>query len=197
MINRIINLGRFVGNQWIALQNHNGTLNTWRSGKNSRHFTDGIFQSIFFKGTVCILIWISPNFVSKCLMISQSVQIMVWCWIHDKPLPEAMMIELHVRVTRLYFYQTRSAWSVDQGSNKNHSPAYNLAPTATKFCVVWEGQALPQNTKFGNCRCKIVDSRAFPSWSLIHGLRWSGLIKAEPDLVFILWCPTLCSANIS
>ena len=71
---------------------------------------------------------------------------------------------------------------MDQGSNKNHSPAYNFAPTVTKFCVMWEGQALPHDTKFGNCRCKIVDSRAFPSWSLIHGLRWSGLIKAEPAL---------------
>ena len=79
-----------------------------------------------------------------------------------------------------HFYQTRSAWSVDQGSNKNHSPAYNFAPTVTKFCVMWEGLSLPHDTKFGNCRCKIVDSRAFPSWSLIHGLRWSGLIKAEP-----------------
>ena len=45
---------------------------------------------------------------------------------------------------------------------------------------MWEGLSLPHDTKFGNCRCKIVDSRAFPSWSLIHGLRWSGLIKAEP-----------------
>ena len=79
-----------------------------------------------------------------------------------------------------HFYQTRSAWSVDQGSNKNHSPAYNFAPTVTKFCVMWEGLSLPHDTKFGNCRCKIVDSRAFPIWSLIHGLRWSGLIKAEP-----------------
>ena len=81
-----------------------------------------------------------------------------------------------------HFYQTRSAWSVDQGSNKNHSPAYNFAPTVTKFCVMWEGLSLPHDTKVGNCRCKIVDSRAFPSWSLIHGLRWSGLIKAEPGI---------------
>ena len=80
----------------------------------------------------------------------------------------------------LCFYQTRSAWFVDQGSNKNHSPAYNFATTVTKFCVMWEGLSLPYDTKFGNCRCNIVDSRAFPSWSLIHGLRWSGLIKAEP-----------------
>ena len=79
-----------------------------------------------------------------------------------------------------HFYQTRSAWSVDQGSNKNHSPAYNFAPTVTKFCVLWEGLSLPHDTKFGNCRCTIVDSWAFLSWSLIHGLRWSGLIKAEP-----------------
>ena len=69
---------------------------------------------------------------------------------------------------------------MDQGSNKNHSPAYNFTPTVTKFCVMWEGLSLPHDTKFGNCRCKIVDSRSFHSWSLIHGLRWSGLIKAAP-----------------
>ena len=69
---------------------------------------------------------------------------------------------------------------MDQGSNKNHYRAYNFVPTVTKFGVMWEGLSLPHDTKFGNCRCEIVDSRAFPSWSLIHGLRWSGLIKAEP-----------------
>ena len=42
---------------------------------------------------------------------------------------------------------------------------------------------LPNFVSFGNCRCEIVDNRAFPSWSLIHGLRWSGLIKAEPGLI--------------
>ena len=82
--------------------------------------------------------------------------------------------------SRLCFYQMRSAWSMDQGSNKNHSPINNFTPTVTKFCVMWEGQALPHDTKFGNCRDKIVDSRAFLSWSLIHGSSWSRLIKAEP-----------------
>ena len=82
----------------------------------------------------------------------------------------------------LCFYQTRSAWSRDQGSNKNHSPAYNFAPTVTKFCVMWEGLSLPRDTKFGNCRCHIVDSRVFPIWSLIPGSSWSGLIKAEPGV---------------
>ena len=73
---------------------------------------------------------------------------------------------------------------MDQGSNKNHSPAYNFTPTVTKFCVMWEGLSLPHDTKFGNCRCKIVDSRSFHSWSLIHGLRWSGLIKVGPALLW-------------
>ena len=41
-------------------------------------------------------------------------------------------------------------------------------------------QALPHDTKFRNCTGEIVDSRAFSSWSLIHGSSWSGLIKAEP-----------------
>ena len=98
---------------------------------------------------------------------------------------------LNKRWPRPHFYQTRSAWSVDQGSNKNHSPAYNFAPTVTKFCVMWEGLSLPHDTKFGNCRCKIVDSRSFPSWSLIHGLRWSGLIKVGPGHCSIYAAPEL------
>ena len=82
--------------------------------------------------------------------------------------------------SRPHFYQTKSAWSKDQGSNENHSPVHNFAPTVTKFCVMWEGQALPQDTKFGNCRNKIVDSRAFLCSSLIFGSSWSGLIKLGP-----------------
>ena len=88
-------------------------------------------------------------------------------------------------LSRPHFYQTRSAWSMDQGSNKNQSPVNNVAPTVTKFCVMWEGQALPHDTKFGNCRDKIVDSRAFLSWSLIHGSSWSGLIKLGPGSVML------------
>ena len=36
---------------------------------------------------------------------------------------------------------------MDQGSNENHSPVNSFAPTVTKFCVMWEGQALPHDTK--------------------------------------------------
>ena len=58
---------------------------------------------------------------------------------------------------------------------------------------MWEGLSLPHDTKFGNCRCKIVESRSLPSWCLIHGLRWSGLIKVGPGdksalLQVMAWC---------
>ena len=69
---------------------------------------------------------------------------------------------------------------MDQGSTMTPSAVHNFAPTVTKFCVMWEGQALPHDTKFGNSRCEIVGRRVIFIWSLIHGLRWSGLIKAEP-----------------
>ena len=69
---------------------------------------------------------------------------------------------------------------MDQGSTMKRSAVHNFVPTVTKFCVMWEGQALPHDTKFGNSRCEIVGRRVIFIWSLIHGLRWSGLIKAEP-----------------
>ena len=55
---------------------------------------------------------------------------------------------------------------------------------------MWEGQALPHDTKFGNCRDQIVDSRAFPSWSLIHGSSWSGLLKVEPGVLCNIGYPS-------
>ena len=100
---------------------------------------------------------------------------------------------------------------MDQGSTMKRSAVHNFAPTVTKFCVMWEGQALPHDTKFGNSRCEIVGRRVIFIWSLIHGLRWSGLIKAEPGqlhhsaavllwfgaastslwwkCVLLMWCP--------
>ena len=73
---------------------------------------------------------------------------------------------------------------MDQGSTMKRSAVHNFAPTVTKFCVMWEGQALPHDTKFGNSRCEIVGRRVIFIWSLIHGLRWSGLIKAEPSWIW-------------
>ena len=77
---------------------------------------------------------------------------------------------------------------MDQGSTMKRSAVHNFAPTVTKFCVMWEGQALPHDTNFGNSRCEIVGRRVIFIWSLIHGLRWSGLIKAEPgDTYLQMW----------
>ena len=40
---------------------------------------------------------------------------------------------------RHHFYQTRSVWSMDQGSNKKRSVVHDVVPTVIKFCVMWEG----------------------------------------------------------
>ena len=71
---------------------------------------------------------------------------------------------------------------MDQGSTRKRSAVQNFAPRVTKFCVMWEGQALPHDTKFGNGRCEIVGRRVIFIWPLIHGSSWSGLIKAEPGV---------------
>ena len=102
---------------------------------------------------------------------------------HDTHLCWLIIVSLSP-TTWPHFYQTRSAWSMDQGSNENHSPINSSTPTVIKFCVMWEGQALPHDTKFGNCRDNIEDSRAFLSWSLIQGSSWSGLIKVGPGVLF-------------
>ena len=81
---------------------------------------------------------------------------------------------------RPQFYQTRSTWSKDQGSTKKRSAVHNFVPTVTKFCVLWEGLSLPHDTKFGNCRGKMVDRRVIFIWSLILGSSWSCLIKVGP-----------------
>ena len=81
---------------------------------------------------------------------------------------------------RPQFYQTRSAWSKDQGSIKKRSAVHNFVPTVTIFCVLWEGLSLPHDTKCGNCRGEIVDRRVIFIWSLILGSSWSCLIKVGP-----------------
>ena len=99
-------------------------------------------------------------------------------------------------VTSLYWFRVHILIFLEGDINhqalllSNHSPACNFTPTVTQFCVKWEGLSLPHDTKFGNCRCKIVDSRVFPIWSLIHGSGWSGLIKAEPGACFNIKMPS-------
>ena len=133
--------------------------------------------------SVCVTLWVVPfsSYVTPYIIYIYSF---IYMYIHFRWHKVNLSFNKvnHGVSFATAFYQTRSAWSVGQGSTDNHSPVNNCAPTVTKFCVMWEGQALPHDTKFGNCRDKVVDSRAFPSWSLIHGSSWSGLIKVEPHL---------------
>ena len=54
-----------------------------------------------------------------------------------------------------------------------------------QFCT-YSYQILCHDTKFGNSRCEIIGRRVIFIWSLIHGLRWSGLIKAEPGTTLVV-----------
>ena len=83
---------------------------------------------------------------------------------------------------------------MDQGSTKKRSAVHNFVPTVTKFCVLWEGLSLPQDTKFGHCRDEIVDRRVIFIWSLIHGSIWSGLIKVGP---VVIKSSVVCSDSIT
>ena len=69
------------------------------------------------------------------------------CWIR-KPSSIVDVMDAADGVVRLpwpQFYQTRSAWSMDQGSTKKRSAVHNFVPTVTKFCVMWEGLSLPHD----------------------------------------------------
>ena len=85
----------------------------------------------------------------------------IWFWGHVRAYKVSVW-------SRLCFYQTRSAWSMDQGSSRKRSAVHNFAPTVMKFCVMWEGLSLPHDTKFSNCRGEIVDRRMIFIWSLIQ-----------------------------
>ena len=72
-------------------------------------------------------------------------------------------------------------WIEDQMKKKKKKSLaiYNFASTVMKFYVTWS--SLPLSTKSCNCMDITVNSWAFPSWSLIQGWIWSGLLKAEPS----------------
>ena len=79
-------------------------FNTLGLRQNGRYFADNIFKCIFFNENVWISIKISLTFVPKgpIYNIPALVQIMAWHRSGDKPLSEAMMVNLprHICVTR-------------------------------------------------------------------------------------------------
>ena len=84
--------------------NHGSPVNTLGPRQNGRHLADDIFKCIFLNGNVWISIKISLKFVPKGPInnIPSLVQIMAWRRPGDKPLSEAMMVNLptHICVTR-------------------------------------------------------------------------------------------------
>ena len=79
-------------------------INTLRLRQNGCHFADNIFKCIFLNENVWISIKMSLKFVPKGLInnIPALVQIMAWRRPGDKPLSEAMMVNLpkHICVSR-------------------------------------------------------------------------------------------------
>ena len=93
------------------------SVNTLRPRQNGRHFADDIFKCIFLNENVWISIKISLKFVPKGLInnIPALVQIMAWRRPGDKPLSEAMMINLptDICVSRpqwVYSLASRRCW---------------------------------------------------------------------------------------
>ena len=79
-------------------------VNTLGPRQNERHFADDIFKCIFLNENIWISIKISLKFVPKGPInnIPALVQIMAWRRPGDKPLSEAMMVNLatHICVSR-------------------------------------------------------------------------------------------------
>ena len=85
-------------------------LNTLRPRQNGRYFEDDTFMRIFLKENVRISIKVSLQFDPKVPMnnIPALVQIMAWCHPGNKPLSEAMMVNLptHICVSRTQWFNS-------------------------------------------------------------------------------------------
>ena len=75
-------------------------LNTLRPRQNGHYFADNTFKRILFKEHVIISIKVSMKFVPKVPInnIPALVQIMAWRHPDDKPLYEAMMVNLQTHI---------------------------------------------------------------------------------------------------
>ena len=93
-----------LGVVYNRLHTNLGAVNTLRPRQNGRHFADDIFKCIFLNENIWISIKISLKFVPKGPInnIRALVQIMAWRRPGDKPLFEAMMVNLptHICVSR-------------------------------------------------------------------------------------------------
>ena len=87
------------------------------------HYTLVCLDTIIFLVTLYLFWW--------------KTDIFIWNMVRGVAFPMYYTAQSRICISpRLCFYQTRSAWSMDQGSNKKHSAVHNFAPTVTNFCVL-------------------------------------------------------------
>ena len=111
-------------------------INTLGPRQNGRHFANDIFKCIFLNENVWISIKISLKFVPKGPInnIPSLFQIMAWRRPGDKPLSEAMMVNLptHICVTRPQWVKN-SSYISRYASNR---------PIACSILWNWGGKSL-------------------------------------------------------
>ena len=112
-------------------------LNTLRPRQNGRHFADDIFKCIFLNENVWISIKISLKFVPNDPInnIPSFVQIMALRRPGDKPLSEAMMVNLptHVCVSRPQWVNHHTKWTslpANSWNGLNNSPTRRFPAAA-------------------------------------------------------------------
>ena len=107
---------------WISLP---AIVNTLRPRQNGSHFADDFFPCIFFSENCCIVIKLSLKYARKGPIDNDPalVQIMAWRRSGDKPLYEAMMINLpmHICATRAQWVDksARGTWTLKRLSVGN------------------------------------------------------------------------------
>ena len=110
-----------------SLRPETSFINTLRPRQNGRHFADDIFKCIFLNENVWISIKISLKFIPKGPInnIPALVKIMAWRRPGDKPLSEAMIVNLptHICVFRPQWVKLSLHWP----------------PQYTKLGILWLG----------------------------------------------------------
>ena len=124
------------------------SFNTLRPRQHGRHFADDTFKRILLNENVGMSVKISLNFVPKGPInnIPVLVQIMAWRRPGDKPLSEAMMVNLpmHICITQPQWVKTR--------------PRYNLM---VQMCIfgIWHATVILEGVliiEFVNTDCLLL-----------------------------------------
>ena len=117
-------------------------INTLRLRQNGRNFADNIFKCIFLNENVWISIKISLNFVPKGPInnIPALVQIMAWRRPGDRPLSEAMMVNLPTHIFVTWPQWVNTVWLRQHGQHQHfqtHFRVWKLFCFDSNFTEIW------------------------------------------------------------